>query len=97
MNRLDPDLKRLMKWSRCAPPLPEKAPYGFAGRVVANSASRQMLPAFLVLQRLVRFAAWISVAVMLCGGIFFVSQTRQPASVFDFMPAYQFAARSIAP
>jgi hypothetical protein len=97
MNRLDPDLKRLMTWSRSAPPLPEKAPFGFVGRVVANNASLQGLPPFLVLQKLLGFSAWISAAVILCGGIFLISQIRQPASVFDFMPAYQFVARSIAP
>ena len=97
MNRLDPDLKRLMKWSRYAPPLPEAAPFGFAGRVVANSGSRKAVPAFLAVQKLVGFSAWISGAVILSGGIFLASQTRQPASAFDFTQAYQFVARSIAP
>ena|SRR2546425_9703907 len=97
MNRLDPDLKRLMRWARQAPPRAEQAPFGFASRVVANSGAQPALPAILTLQRWVGLSAWFSAAVILCGGIFFASQIRDSASVFNFAPAYQFVARSIAP
>ena len=97
MNRLDPDLKRLMRWARQAPPRGEQAPFGFATRVVASSGAQPGLPAILTLQRLVGVSAWFSAAIILCGGIFFASQIQDSASVFDFAPAYQFIARSIAP
>ncbi len=99
MNRLDPDLKRLMIWSRHAPPpaSPDDAPLGFSSRVVAGWHLESPIAPILDLQRYVAIAAWASALVILCGVLFFVNQTRAPKLAVDFTSAAQFLARYVAP
>ena len=54
MNRLNPELKRLMNWARHGlAPKPDLAPPDFSGRVLARLESEQPAPALAVLERLV--------------------------------------------
>lgn len=79
MNLLDPDLKRLLAWSRrAARPQPEETPLGFVERVLA---SRDPAPAPALLLEL-QEAAWaftgVSLAVILSGVLLLMSQGRAP-------------------
>lgn len=96
MNRLHPDLKRLMIWSgRASPPQPEEAPFGFAGRVVAAWTPAQAPTLFLELQRIAWASACVSAAVMLCGVLVLVSQAHAPEPAAAFSSALRFLASSL--
>jgi len=91
MNRLHPDLKRLMAWSsRSLPPEPDEAPLGFAGRVVAAWNSAHTPSLFAQLQRLAWSSAWASAPVILCGAVFLVSQAQVPEPVAGLASALRF-------
>jgi len=82
MNRLHPDLKRLMAWSsRSLPPEPDGAPFGFAGRVVAAWNPDKTPSLFTEFQRVAWSAAWVSVPVILCGVVFLAGQSQVPEPV----------------
>jgi hypothetical protein len=98
MNRLDPNLKRLMQWSRLAPSnLPKEAPFGFANRVLANVPRANEDATTLILEKVLKTSIWISCSIILLGCIFLTSQVRQSRNAFDFSPAYQVVARRLAP
>ncbi|MBI4659306.1 MAG: hypothetical protein HY735_10735 [Verrucomicrobia bacterium] len=98
MNHLEPELKRLMNWARHGlAPKPDQAPLGFSRRVLAGLESEQTAPSPLVFERLVAISAWASTVVIVCGLIFFASQTRSGESVLNFTSAYQFLAKNILP
>lgn len=98
MNRLDPDLKRLMKWSRRAPEsLPSEAPPGFSGRVVARREVAPSASPLSALHKLASIAAWASALVIVCGVLFLVSQARAPKLATDFSSAAQFLASNLVP
>ena len=98
MNRLDPDLKRLMKWAQHAPEsASSEAPFGFSTRVVARWQPRESASLLAAWQRAVTFAGWISGLIIVAGVAFFLTQ-REPANTADnFVAAYQVLAKSITP
>ena len=98
MNRLNPELKRLMNWARPGPAQkPDQAPLGFATRVLAGLESEHPAPALVVLERLVAISAWASAVVIVCGLIFLASQPRSSESALNFTSPYQFLAKNILP
>ena len=98
MNRLDPDLKRLMSWARRAPePEPAEVPFGFSTRVVARWHPEESPTLLAAWQRAVTFAGWVSGLIIIVGVAFFLTQ-QQPVSTADnFVATYQVLAKSIAP
>jgi hypothetical protein len=98
LNRLDPALKRLMRWAGQAPPadVPE-APFGFSTRVVARwEPGRTNVPVGGC-PRAVAFSAWVSTAIILGGLGFYLQQRHRAETAYDFPSAYLVAAQSIVP
>jgi len=98
MNKLDPDLKRLLKWAReASPSKPEEAPFGFSGWVLA---SRKQVQPPTLLQELER-AAWTltcgSLVLIVCSGIVLASQRSAPPPTGEFSSALSFLASNLAP
>ncbi len=46
---------------------------------------------------LISTAAWVSCAVILCGGIFFINQAPEPGPETQFSSTAQFLARDLIP
>jgi hypothetical protein len=97
MSALHPELKRLFRWSRHAPPTPEQAPYGFATRVLARRAEARTRDERPEIHHWLQACAWGSIAVILCGGALLLTEIRRDRSGFNVLPAYQFVARNLAP
>lgn len=96
MNRLDPDLKRLMNWSgRALRGQPEEAPFGFASRVAAAWTPAQAPTLLLELQKIAWTSASVSAAVMLCGVLVLASQAHAPEPAAAFSSALRFLANSL--
>ncbi|GEM_PF-2105091 len=98
MSQLDPELRRLIQWSRAAnEALPEEAPFGVAGRI-ASRWRETIVPAEPAWWgRLQLAAAWLSVAILVFGGTVWVSRANSASAAYDFAPAYQLIAQNIAP
>jgi len=96
-NSLDPDLKRLMKWSRgSSPPQSEDAPFGFAGRVAASLDRPAEPPTLLLqLQQIAWSSVWVSVAILICGMIVLMSQATKPKPASEFSSALSFLASNL--
>jgi hypothetical protein len=91
MNRLHPDLKRLMIWSsRSLPPETDGAPFGFAARVVAAWNPARTPSLLAQLQQLAWSSAWASAPVILCGAVFLASQAHVPEPVAGLSSALRF-------
>lgn len=98
MNQLDPELKRLIRWSRAADPsAPEEAAFGTAGRIASRwgATIRQAEPAWW--PRLQLATAGMSLLCLAAGLLFWSNQAKLSANAYDFSPAYQLVARNIAP
>ncbi len=96
MNKLDPDLKRLLEWAREASASEiEAAPFGFPGRVLASRRLVQTPSLYQELQR----AAWIltgaSLVLILCGGIVLANQRPDPAPAAELPSALSFLASNL--
>jgi hypothetical protein len=98
MNRLDPDLKRLLRRSRPAVhERPDAAPFGFAGRVVAGWSGKNPESKEPGLHRLFAAVAGLACLLILGSGLFLFQQTRTPGLASDFSSAAQFVANTLAP
>jgi hypothetical protein len=98
MSQLDPELKRLIQWSRAADEeSPGEAPFGVAGRIVSRwqESVAPTEPAWWPRLRLA--TAWLSVGILITGGAFWASRLNGSTSAYDFTPAYQMIAQNIAP
>jgi hypothetical protein len=98
MNRLDPDLKRLLRESvPASSKKPTDAPFGFSGRIVANWSQNRSEPIDSKLNPFFGAAAWMSCLIIVGCGLFFAQQTRTPQLAADFTYAAQFLANTFAP
>lgn len=98
MSELDPELKRLLGWSRAAPDtLSEAAPFGLAARVASHWRETQAAAEPSWWPRLQRVATWLSLVIVAGGFAIWTVQFNRPANIYDFSPAYQLIAKSIAP
>ena len=99
MNELDPDLKRLLKWARRASPSrPEAAPFGFSGRVLAGTREVQAPTLLQELQENAWGLTWVSLALIVCGGLMLASERSAPSTpAAELPPALSFVASSITP
>ena len=98
MNELDPQLKRLLKWTYVASQSrPVEVPFGFSGRVLART--RQVLPASLLqgLQQTALVLACVSLALIAFGAILLASQRSAPAPTAELPSALSFLASSFTP
>jgi hypothetical protein len=98
MNQHDPELRRLIHWSRAANEEQSgDAPFGAAGRIASRwrETVAQTEPAWW--PRLQLATAWMSVAIMIFGGTVWLSRVNSSAGAYDFAPAYQLIAKNIAP
>jgi hypothetical protein len=97
MNKLDPELKQLLKWAgEASPSDPEEAPFGFYTRVLA---SRKLENAPTLLQELQRVAwglSWASLALMVCAGLVLISQSSSPSATEGFSSALSFLVSNFA-
>jgi hypothetical protein len=98
LNRLDPGLKRLLRWARQAPraDFPE-APFGFSTRLVARWKPGRTNIFGAGCPWAVSLSAWISTAIILGGLGFYLQQRHRAETAYDFPSAYLVAAQSIVP
>jgi len=99
MNQLDPELRRLIRWSRQAEaPCASAAPLGFATRVLALSRAAGLEAEPRWAHRLRWSAAWLSLLVVLLGAAVWAGERRTAArNPYNVVPTFQFAAHNIAP
>jgi hypothetical protein len=98
MNRLDPELKKLMRWARQAPePTPAPMPFRFSSRVAECWNSIQPVSEFLVWQKAIWGSAWAAMAVILLGMTMLGFQKLRTSSPYDFSPAYQAVSLKFVP
>ncbi|HEV2391672.1 MAG TPA: hypothetical protein VG146_04825 [Verrucomicrobiae bacterium] len=97
MNRMDPELKRLLKWARRASPvLPEQAPFGFSGRVLASRKPPQAPTVFEELQSSAWGLSCAALVLILCGTLVFVSQRSAPSPAEPFSSALSFLVSNLS-
>jgi hypothetical protein len=96
MNELDPDLQKLIKWSREASPSKiNESPFGFAGRVLA---SRKVIHASTLFQELQQTAwglRWASLALIICGGLVLAMQSSAPPPTGELSSALSYLASNL--
>jgi hypothetical protein len=96
MNKLDPGLKRLLKWAREAPPSePEAAPFGFSGRVLASRKAAADSTLFEGLQRMAWGLSCMALGLIVCGALVLISQRSSPSSTEQISSALSFLASTL--
>src|SRR4030095_1540952 len=96
MNKLDPRLKRLFKWSvEALASKSEEIPFGFPGRIWA--LSRRVQPPTLLqeLQQTAWSLTCVSLALIIFGGLLLVSQPSAPEPVAEISSALNFVASNL--
>jgi hypothetical protein len=97
MNKLHPELKRLLKWAHeASPSKPEEAPFGFSGRVLASGKSVQAPTLLQELQRTAWGLSWVSLALIVCAGLLLISQHSAPPPTGEVSSALGFLASNFA-
>lgn len=98
MNQLDPELRRLIRW--CGDPEPgwpgHTAP-GFTARVIARWRSDRAPAEPRWWLRVEQATVWACGILLVLGIGFWASQRPDPNLAQGLVPAYQLAARQLAP
>lgn len=97
MNRLKPDLKRLIRWAREADDDPLESPPGFSGRVVAGWRRARVDAPLSALPGLAFRVAFAAAVVIVCGGLYLFTQVHALKPAADLSSAAQFLARNLTP
>lgn len=100
MNRLDPDLKRLLRWSRrgALPKRePEEAHFGFASRVAASWNPARNGSLLSELKQFAWASCCVALVVITCGLIVLVRQPQAPEPAAGIPPALSFVASNLTP
>ena len=98
MNKMDPELKRLLRCARQAPTLPpEQCPWSFAERVVQRWGAFRVQDHLGMWQRVVLGSVWPAAAVLLLGLGILALQRYQANSSYDLSPAYQVVSVDLIP
>ncbi len=98
MNRLTPELRKLISWARNAPEtaLPVSPP-GFSYRVAARWCSPGIPERFLHWQKAIWASGWAAAALIGFGLVLLSSQRMATDSAYDFSPAYQVIDMKLVP
>jgi len=98
MNRLNPELKRIMRWAQQAQPPPRTgAPFGFSQRVVRAWLSAEATDPLTIWQRAVWKSAWPAAGVILIGLALLTAQRLSSHSPYDVSPAYEVVSTELVP
>lgn len=98
MSQLDPELRRLIQWSRAGDSKsPAEAPFGSITRIAGRSLAGVSSEESNWWSRGQLATAWVSITIVAAGLIFWTTQLRRPTTAYDFAPAYQLIAQNIAP
>jgi len=98
MNRLTPELQRLITWAKAAPDAaPPQAPAGFASRVSARWFNAPPADPFMIWQKAIWASAWAAAAIIGLGLVLLNSQRTDTNSAYDVSPAYQVVSTELVP
>jgi hypothetical protein len=98
MNRLTPELQRLITWAKAAPEAaPPQAPPGFASRVSARWFNAPLPDLLMIWQKAVWASAWAAAAIIGLGLVLLNSQRSGANSPYDVSPAYQVVSTQLVP
>jgi hypothetical protein len=98
MNRLDPQLKRLMTLARQAPgEPPASVPAGFATRVTARWRVPESFNFLPIWQKAIWGSGWAAAAVIVCGLAMLTAQKLRANSTYDVSPAIQLVSTELVP
>lgn len=98
MNRLSPELQRLITWARQAPVAQQRViSPGFASRVAAHWCAPPPLSLVGIWQKAVWGSAWAATAVIVVGLALITVQKLRTDSTYDLSPAYQVVATELVP
>ena len=98
MNRLTPELKRIIHWARQAPRPPEpEPPLGFSRRVVQAWLTEAAQDPLWAWQCAVWRWAWAAAAVILLGLGLLTAQRSDHSSAYDVSPAYEVVSTQLVP
>lgn len=97
MNRLDPELKRLIRWGCATDESPVEPSFGFSGRVVAAWRAVQPVASLSTLQGLAFPVAFAAAVVILSGGLYLFHQAHALQPAADLSSAAQFLASNLTP
>lgn len=98
MNRLSPELKRIMQWARQAQPHPLTGPpFGLSQRVVQAWLGAEATDPLTIWQQAVWKSAWPAAAVILIGLALLTAQRLSSRSPYDVSPAYEVVSTELVP
>lgn len=98
MNRLTPELERLIVWARQAPELRPKAPpAGFAVRVARCWCAPSPNSLIGIWQEAIWGSAWAAAAVIVLGLALLGAQKLKTSSSYDVSPAFQLVSTELVP
>jgi hypothetical protein len=98
MNRLTPELQRLITWAKAAPEAaPPQTPGGFASRISARCFNAPTPDPLVIWQKAVWASAWAAAAVIVVGLVLLSSQRSGANSAYDLSPAYQVVSTQLVP
>jgi hypothetical protein len=98
MNKLNPELKRLIQRARQgSTSAPEEAPFGFAARVVASRRRVQNTTFFQELQHTAWAITVVSLAIITLWGLVLVTQRTASAPAPELPSALSFLASNLNP
>jgi hypothetical protein len=95
-NKLDPDLKRLLKWARETSPRPTELPFGFSTRVLVSRKPQRTPTLLQELQQSAWSLSLASLTLILCCGLIWISQRSAPPLTGEFSSALGFLAGNFA-
>jgi hypothetical protein len=98
MNKLNPELKRLLERARQgSTTAPEEAPFGFAARVVASRRRVQNTTFFQELQQTAWAITVVSLTIIILWGMVLVTQRTVAAPAPELPSALSFLASNLNP
>jgi len=98
MNRLKPELQKLVNWARQAPPrFPPTMPEGFDRLVVRDWLAESATDFVALWQTIVWKSAWAAIAVILLGLAMLSAEKRGSPSPYDLSPAYEVVSTQFVP
>jgi hypothetical protein len=90
MSQLDPELKRLLQWSRQAPRIESTAvpPAGFSDTLVRDWRRHSEAAAPLLWERTIWQSAWAAAALLVAGLALLAAEQLRTGSTYEFSPPY---------